>query len=113
MRVIFLATVQTAAALGFAQRIDTLTPSQRAAYHLVVSGYRNKEIAAELGISYNSTIHLVSRMLSQMACGDRLQLMAMAAQAMPRKVLVAPPLAAAPVMPNLPRHVSKAAGVNV
>jgi DNA-binding CsgD family transcriptional regulator len=109
LRAVFLEPTHKVSALTFSQRIETLTTSQRAAYNLVVAGLRNKEIACEMGISYNTAIHHVASMLSRMECGDRLQLMAMAAQAMPRKILMAPTMTAAQVMPDLPRPASKVA----
>lgn len=65
------------------ERLRSLTPSQRAVYHLLVSGRRNKEIAAQLGISPHTVVHHVTAVLAKTGCQDRLQLMA--AQSAPRE----------------------------
>ncbi len=83
------------------ERVGSLTPTQREVYSLIIRGLRNKEIASELGVSYNTAIHHVSAVLSRLQCLDRLQLMAMAAQS-ERKVLVAPDMIEAPFVPDLP-----------
>ncbi len=83
-------------------RLRTLTRSQRAVYGLMVSGYRNKEIAAQLGVSHHTIVHHVTAVLAKMACPDRLQLMAAAAQSAVQTELVAPPMIAdAPTKPDL------------
>jgi len=101
LKVVLLESVEKAPVMTFQQKIDTLTPSQRAACHLVLRGYRDKEIAAELGITYNTSIHHVRLMLQKMGFGDRLQLMAAARQIPPRTLSVPDIMAVEPV-PDLP-----------
>ena len=103
LKVILLESIDKISELTYEQRLETLTPSQRTTHNFVLKGYRNKEIAAEMGNSYNTTIHHVAAMLAKMGCGDRLQLMATAqGLGMPRKVLPVPDMVAVKPMPNLP-----------
>ena len=48
--VAFLIPQEKSDTMSMDQRILTLTVSQKAVYHLMVAGNRNKEIASELGI---------------------------------------------------------------
>jgi DNA-binding CsgD family transcriptional regulator len=75
---------------SFEDRLRTLTQSQRAVYQRMILGLRNKEIAAELAISVHTVVHHTTAVLAKMGCQDRLQLMAAAAQSVPRKELTAP-----------------------
>ena len=84
------------------ERLRTLTPSQRAVYQRLILGLRNKEIAAELGISPHTVVHHVTAILAKLGLQDRLQLMASAAQSAPRKELTAPLMVIdAPTKPDL------------
>ena len=89
------------AALNMEQKIQTLTPTQKAVYRSMLAGRRNKEIAAELGIAYNTVIKHASAVLAKMGFMDRLQLLTLAAQSGSRESLKAPLLPDAPVMPDL------------
>ena len=109
LRVVFLEAVENIPALSFEARVASLTPSQRATYNLVLGGFRNKEVAAELGVSYHTATHHVAAVLHAMQCQDRLQLMAMAAQES-GKVLTVPSVLAVAPMPDLPRPTPKVAG---
>lgn len=89
--------------LTLEQKVRTLTRSQKAVYDLMMSGKRNKEIAADLGISLNTVWHHVSAVFAKLDCMDRLQLFALAGIGKaPPKILVAPAMIDAPVAPDLP-----------
>jgi DNA-binding CsgD family transcriptional regulator len=89
------------AGLNAEQKIQTLTPTQKAVYRLMLAGRRNKEIAAELGIAYNTVIKHASAVLAKMGFMDRLQLLTVAVQSEPRELHRAPQVLDAPVMPDL------------
>lgn len=90
------------ASLDMDQKIRTLTPTQKAVYRLMLAGRRNKEIAVELGIAYNTAIKHASAVLAKMGFMDRLQLLAATAQREPREPFQAPAvLPDAPAMPDL------------
>ena len=109
MRVVFLEPATHVQSSNFDQRVAALTPTQRATYQLVLAGKRDKEIADALGIAYRTATHHVAAVLAKTACGDRLQLMATAAQHHARKVFPALAMVEAPVMADLPRTDGKVA----
>jgi DNA-binding NarL/FixJ family response regulator len=111
-------------------RVCLLTPTQKAIYTKILAGMRNKEIAAEMGISKNTVLHHVSSIFAKLHVMDRLQLFARLAtekenqesriplpiitgsqepaRSRKPKILEVSPMVTAEVMPDLPVPVAKA-----
>lgn len=89
------------ASLDMDQKIRTLTPTQKTVYRFMLAGRRNKEIAVELGIAYNTAIKHASAVLAKMGFMDRLQLLSVAAQRVPQQSLHVPTLPDTPAMRDL------------